>query len=458
MENSYRTPGWLSGLLIVLGLATPATLGLFLYRHAELANLEEERLQIDLGQADRNTRLTQSAALASPLDQTIAVRKEQIRALTENDGTYRGDVDRLLQQGAAARAAGSDSQKKEIDLYLDQMKEMAERRADLGKEEERAFTSEREKEEALRKLREEVERESQALEKTRKAALNVNTGLEARIAELAGRVRQLTNQIDISNRALVPDGAILASQARDGYVVIDRGSRQNLRKDLRFSVFSRRAGRISFKGAIQVMSVDERTAVCRVLAENDPNDPIIVGDLIHNPVYDPDRVRGFTIRGGFRRFSKSELASFIIDAGGRVDPSLSVDTDYLVAGEGVPKDIELAGKLGVSIINEDQLLDYVRPGDGPRPSTWDFIVRAAGEGRTFGIAGSFDRARADRIEAAIKRAGGKVSGGVSRGYAALIAGRGAEKAMAEARELGVPVIDQAQFADIADLDAVEKGK
>jgi enoyl-CoA hydratase/carnithine racemase len=90
-------------------------------------------------------------------------------------------------------------------------------------------------------------------------------------------------------------------------------------------------------------------------------DRLIDGDLIHNPVWDSDRVRTFAIRGDFRRFSRGELARFIEEAGGRIDAEPKVGTDFLVAGAAAESWTEAAVKLGVSILSEDQLLDYIRP-------------------------------------------------------------------------------------------------
>jgi NAD-dependent DNA ligase len=126
-------------------------------------------------------------------------------------------------------------------------------------------------------------------------------------------------------------------------------------------VFTVRGGAHVTKGMIEVVSVDERIATCRVLVEGKANDPLLAGDQLHNPVWDPDRVRAFAIRGDFRRFTRTELARFIEEAGGRVDADLEVGTDYLVAGNAAERWTEQAVKLGVTIISEEQLLDFIRP-------------------------------------------------------------------------------------------------
>jgi DNA ligase (NAD+) len=59
-----------------------------------------------------------------------------------------------------------------------------------------------------------------------------------------------------------------------------------------------------------------------------------------------------------------------------------------------------------------------------------------------GTLGSYDRSSA---EAAIRAAGGKASGSVSRKTDYLVAGEDAGSKLAKAQELGVEVLDEAAF-------------
>jgi len=104
----------------------------------------------------------------------------------------------------------------------------------------------------------------------------------------------------------------------------------------------------------------------------------------------------------------------------------------------------------MSIISEDQLLDFLRFDSRPSTSTWAYILASAKEGKRFGFAGTFTGTSESTIRKTIERNGGKTSGGVGEGYAALIVGNDALSAMADARKLGIPVIDQSQFARIVE--------
>lgn len=360
--SSSGSPTWLVALMIVLAIAVAVTFGLFLDRHAQAAAYQTQfgALKIELEQM----RVRQAALkdLVPVLDEGIRIRREQALALEENEKTWAADLDRLVQDNKGRLGELGDANRKEVKTYADLMREAPERRAEVGREEEHAYAQDHDFDENRRKLRDEVSEAARQLETDRKKGRSEIVRLDARVAELENRVRFLTNQLDSESREMRPDGKLVAADsASAGFVVIDRGTKHSLRKGTRFTVFTQRASKNVIKGMIEVVRMDERLATCRVLDEKDRNDPLIDGDLIHNPVWDSDRVRTFAIRGDFRRFSRHELARFIEEAGGRIDAEPKVGTDFLVAGAAAESWTEAAVKLGVSILSEDQLLDYIRP-------------------------------------------------------------------------------------------------
>ena len=453
MDTHYHTPSWMSGLLVIFSLALTATLGLFLYRHGELAALEEQHSLFNAAVPNLRSAAGALDTRILELDQEIARRREKLPVLADFEATNRGDIERLVTLNGAATKATEDAMRKEIATYTDLMKEAPERRAEVGKEEERLFASQRDNDERRRVLRTDVESQSQALEIFRKKSRSENFALDLRVSELEARVRQLTSQIDSANRDLTPDGTILASAATDGFVVIDRGFQHNAHKGMKFTVYTRRGGRNILKGQIQVVAVEERISTCRVGTEADLNDPFIAGDLLHNPVYDPERQRGFAVRGEFTRFSPYEIGRFVAQSGARVDSTLTVDTDYLVAGANSDKDIELATKLGINIISEDQLLDFVQAGQVPDRMTWDFLLDRCRSGATFALVGDFNLVPRGTVMRALESQGGKISNRVEAGIAAVVVGDDALAAMTAASALGIFVIDQEQFRLIVESAA-----
>jgi hypothetical protein len=68
------------------------------------------------------------------------------------------------------------------------------------------------------------------------------------------------------------------------------------------------------------------------------NEPIVAGDVLHNPVYDRGRRLRFLLIGkidmdGDGTDDSGSLKALIQELGGRVETELSVQTDYLIAGE-----------------------------------------------------------------------------------------------------------------------------
>lgn len=357
MDQNARTPGWMVGLLIIFSLAAAATFGLFLYRHSEKAALNEHYLglQKEIG-ALREYQIKVELEVP-PLDNQIAARRVKAKNLDDTDKTKIEDVNRLVAQNQAHVKSITEAVNKQIQTYQEQLKEAKERRLELSQEETRAFANEREFDDRRTTLRSKIEGISQDIEAVKKKGRHDNAELDTRVTQLEDRVRELTQQRELDAKELRPDGQLMQADASAGFVIINRGQANNLRKGTRFTVYNRRAGKVVLKGMIEVTRVEERIATARVLKEADANDPLLANDYIANPVYDADKVKGFAVRGDFAHYSKDELRRFIVENGGRYDDEMTVITDYLVAGERADAALQQAVKLGISILSEEQLLE-----------------------------------------------------------------------------------------------------
>ena len=69
--------------------------------------------------------------------------------------------------------------------------------------------------------------------------------------------------------------------------------------------------------------------------------------------------RTFVLTGTLPRLTREEATAKIETAGGKVSSSVSKKTDYVVAGEEAGSKLDKAEKLGVTIINEAELLDLL---------------------------------------------------------------------------------------------------
>ena len=69
-------------------------------------------------------------------------------------------------------------------------------------------------------------------------------------------------------------------------------------------------------------------------------------------------------------------------------------------------------------------------------------------GLTFVLTGTLPNMSRDEMSALIKAAGGKVSGSVSKKTSYVVAGEEAGSKLTKARELGIPVLDEAKMLEM----------
>jgi len=68
----------------------------------------------------------------------------------------------------------------------------------------------------------------------------------------------------------------------------------------------------------------------------------------------------FVVTGKLERFSREEIQERLRDLGANVTSSVSRKTDYLVAGEKAGSKLERAQSLGIPVLSEEDLLDFLR--------------------------------------------------------------------------------------------------
>lgn len=138
------------------------------------------------------------------------------------------------------------------------------------------------------------------------------------------------------------DGRILTAKPGDPVVYIDLGRDDSLVLGMRFEVFSGKAGIPASgpgKAIIEVVSMSQSSSECRLVAVG-TNAVVLEGDLIANPIYDPNRKTQFVVLGEFDldrdglldRDGAAAVGSLIEAWGGEVSPEITPLTDFLVLG------------------------------------------------------------------------------------------------------------------------------
>ena len=83
--------------------------------------------------------------------------------------------------------------------------------------------------------------------------------------------------------------------------------------------------------------------------------------MVENNVSEDGKLSGKTvvITGTFSIGSREKIAELITSAGGKVSSSVSKKTDYLFAGEKAGSKLAKAESLGIKIINEENIKDFL---------------------------------------------------------------------------------------------------
>ncbi|MGQ0552656.1 MAG: hypothetical protein ACT4PU_05505 [Planctomycetota bacterium] len=203
------------------------------------------------------------------------------------------------------------------------------------------------------------------------------------LAEFEVRARRETATAEATMKALAvrrqppapdqDDGHLLSVSPSAGIAYIDVGGVHGVRRGMRFEVL--RAGKdgvVQRRGTIEVREVQDDMSLVALLGEPNPFDPMLAGDLIRNPHFEPGKSLRFFLLGDFPlTMSKEFTTARLRELGSEVDETVGTHTDVLVLGEKRLDDEEalelvdmeeykLADKLGVRIVRLADLADFLR--------------------------------------------------------------------------------------------------
>lgn len=262
--------------------------------------LEEENKSLD---AKLKATLAEVTAKSEAFDARIDELTKQYEELTRQSEQFRNEANRQLEELQAARTKEREDMARELD--------------------------------AARKAKEDAEKALRA-EKNR-------------ADELLAQLAQFKPSAEGGSALQVKDGTIVRTVPAGDAVYIDLGRRNRIKPGMTFSVYSPVRGIPADgkgKATIEVTNVFETTSECRVTSRV-PDEPILVNDIIANPVYDRSRQYRFTVAGDFdlnfdgqtEDVGGKEVTRLIERMGGKVVSTVSSDTDFLVLGSPPPPPI-----------------------------------------------------------------------------------------------------------------------
>lgn len=296
-------------------------------------------------------------------DQITNPSVQTILPLFENAAVrMQNDIKRFVEERAAAVAAKASAEKSFADAVA--AKDVA-----IGSIRTEMETGFRTREEQIRELRDQVQSKDQAIQQTQTELETVRTESARQVATLTARSSQQTAELQTLARreqpfvSEGPDGAVLATGG--GLVIINRGKKDMLMPGTMFKVLGRiKGGDLVVKGAVKVVVSHDNTADTRVV-DQDPNNPIVEGDLVQSETYSPNRVMRFTLVGDFSKMGRAQAETRLRQLGAQVDANVTTETHYLVlgtapAGENLEDSeaVKRAREYGVTVLTEAQLASF----------------------------------------------------------------------------------------------------
>lgn len=260
------------------------------------------------------------------------------KANTELDQKFQGELAKLQAQVEAIQIAKSDFEKTKSG-EVEALKEQVSAKQD------QLDAVRRDQSKLMDRVRGEIKQRDSLLAEQRDALKDLRGPGDLRAQDMA--------------LAKKPVGSVLRALPGDSLVHIDLGRRDNVTLGMTFSVYSvdeqiPSDGR--GKANIEVVSVGDRTAECRVTTPPSPDDPILDGDKVGNILLGRNKAKKpqFVIVGGFDidydgaidARGREAMTALVRRYGGEVVATVTPMTDYVVVGAEVEGGaIEAAGEL-----------------------------------------------------------------------------------------------------------------
>jgi len=225
-------------------------------------------------------------------------------------------------------------------------RQIAQLQQDLEDEKQRQIEARKSAEETARRLDEDKDRIQEKFLREQRKWHQEKDKLKNRITMLQNDLKNLSEVIERFRQVPTETGI-------DGHIVSVAGQGQaayaNLGKDdgvllgMTFSIFSPSelgTTEPEPKASCRIVKIMDTACELRIYELQGQN-PVVAGDVLHNPVYDRQRRMRFVLVGkmdtdGDGVDDTEELNALIQEFGGRVDETLTVQTDFLVVGEEPP--------------------------------------------------------------------------------------------------------------------------
>jgi hypothetical protein len=278
----------------------------------------------DIGDEDTSVQL-----ILPKIQAAYSQELRKIQELEQQISTLEGELE-AAKASAAQVASDKDGQIAQLRQEVgDEKKNASQREAELQDRLDSAVAQLNERDADLRQAKADAQQEIRRREQE-------ILGLKTRTTELAKTTAFLKDPF-----ANYPDGSVIQVSETLPLGWIDLGSRNRLSRGTRFRIESGTVGARRQKGWAEVTRVDDTRAEVAFSGLVDRFDPIVAGDVLINPIYDPSGERNAVLVGRFSgRFNKEALTHLLAGMGVTVQPKLDLTTHFLVVGSEILADPE----------------------------------------------------------------------------------------------------------------------
>lgn len=201
----------------------------------------------------------------------------------------------------------------------------------------------------------------------------------ADLAAKTVRLQEMGNKLAFLREPEQADGRVLEVDEALSLAWIDLGKNDRLFRGMRFRIVDGRPGRNNqLKAMAEVTRVEADMAEVHLYDQTDRFNPPVPGDVIYNPLYDPQGARNAVFIGRFSgTYNEKELQALLSEIRVNIQPSVDKTTDYLIVGAELyfdedgepleepiqPSELEEYKKAiadGVQIVPLKQVIEYFR--------------------------------------------------------------------------------------------------
>lgn len=200
-------------------------------------------------------------------------------------------------------------------------------------------------EQRLGTILKQLEDQKLSLKETEKDLLRVTAEknrLESKMNLLSEQLAKIVPDPETDVAAFKPDGEIMLLDTATKTVHLNIGSDDHVYRGLTFAIYDKgtaipKSGK--GKAEIEVYDVEKNVSVARIIQSEFKN-PIVLGDIVANLIWDSDQKNEFVVAGEFDLDRDGfidgdaidKIQALIANWGGSSSDSVSINTDYLVLG------------------------------------------------------------------------------------------------------------------------------